>query len=162
MPKVSKKFKPVLGSRQPGQQQQQQRGQQQYTPKPKPAKQPKRGLPPSSDQQQPFKKRAVAVSSSQTHNQWQCSSVIDQQSAEVVEKLLLAAETRRGGATIKSLTLAPHIVHKKPTFAVTCETLKHLPLLRQLVADAGLLEQHQVSFGLVRAKGISVQSGGSW
>lgn len=70
-----------------------------------------------------------------------CSSVIDQQSAEAVAKLLAAAETRTSGATIKSLTLAPHIVHKKPTFAVTCETLKHLLLLKQLLAEVGVLEQ---------------------
>lgn len=73
---------------------------------------------------------------------WKCSSIIDQQSAEAVAKLLTAAETRTSGATIKSLTLAPHVVHKKPTFAVTCETLKHLPLLKQLLADVRLLEQH--------------------
>lgn len=55
---------------------------------------------------------------------WHCRSVIDRQAAEAVARLLAAAESRSGGATIKSLTLAPHVVHKKPTFAVTCETLK--------------------------------------
>ncbi len=55
---------------------------------------------------------------------WHCRSVIDRQASEAVGRLLLAAETRSGGATIKSLTLAPHVVHKKPTFAVTCQTLK--------------------------------------
>jgi putative methyltransferase len=74
---------------------------------------------------------------------WKCTSIIDQQSAEAVSRLLDAAEHRTSGATIKSLTLAPHIVHKKPTFAVTCETLKHLPLLKQLLADINLLEQEQ-------------------
>lgn len=74
---------------------------------------------------------------------WTCSSIIDQQSAEAVARLLAAAETRTSGATIKSLTLAPHIVHKKPTFAVTCETLKHLPLLQQLLHKIDLLAQHE-------------------
>eukprot|EP00775_Hariotina_reticulata_P011098 gene11098-11252_t len=74
---------------------------------------------------------------------WRCASVIDKQSAEAVSRLLEAAAHRTSGATIKSLTLAPHIVHKKPTFAVTCETLKHLPLLKQLLADVQLLEQEQ-------------------
>lgn len=55
---------------------------------------------------------------------WRCSSIIDQQASEAVGRLLHAAATKSSGATIKSLTLAPHIVHKKPTFAVTCETLK--------------------------------------
>ncbi|WIA09502.1 hypothetical protein OEZ85_008901 [Tetradesmus obliquus] len=75
--------------------------------------------------------------------QWRCASVIDQQSAEALLRLLSAAETRTAGATIKSLTLAPHIVHKKPTYAVTVETLKHLPLLKAVLAAAGLLQQHQ-------------------
>jgi hypothetical protein len=75
--------------------------------------------------------------------QWRCASVIDQQSAEALLRLLAAAETRTAGATIKSLTLAPHIVHKKPTYAVTVETLKHLPLLKAVLAAVGLLQQHQ-------------------
>ncbi|KAF8073135.1 NSUN5 [Scenedesmus sp. PABB004] len=77
----------------------------------------------------------------QQHQQpaaWRCASVIDQQAAEAVGRLLAAAETRSAGATIKSLTLAPHVVHKKPTFAVTCETLRHLPLLKRVLAAAGL------------------------
>ena len=55
---------------------------------------------------------------------WAPAAVIDRQAAEAVARLLRAAETQRSGATIKSLCLAPHVVHKKPTFAVTCETLK--------------------------------------
>jgi hypothetical protein len=77
------------------------------------------------------------------HNQWRCASVIDQQSAEALHRLLAAAETRTAGATIKSLTLAPHIVNKKPTYAVTVETLKHLPLLKAVIAAGKLLLQHE-------------------
>ncbi|KAI8463734.1 MAG: S-adenosyl-L-methionine-dependent methyltransferase [Monoraphidium minutum] len=72
---------------------------------------------------------------------WQPRSVIDRQASEAVGRLLRAAETRAAGATIKSLTLAPHVVHKKPTFAVTCQTLKYLPVLKQLLAAARVLEQ---------------------
>jgi hypothetical protein len=66
---------------------------------------------------------AGAVGSS-AGGQWRCHGVIDRQAAEAVERLVQAAETQRGGSTIKSLTLAPHVVHKKPTHAVTCETLR--------------------------------------
>jgi putative methyltransferase len=129
----------VAARRQPAHQQQR-RQQQQTQQKPKPQK-PTQGHRQGSN---PYNRDSSAASGRHSASSgWQCASVIDQQSSEVLEKLLLAAETRRGGATIKSLTLAPHIIHKKPTFAVTCETLKHLPLLKQLVADAGLLEQHQ-------------------
>lgn len=42
----------------------------------------------------------------------------------------------------QSLTLAPHVEHKKATFAVVCETLKRLPAIQAAVTDAGLLEAH--------------------
>jgi hypothetical protein len=67
---------------------------------------------------------AGSAAPSTSSGSWQCRSVIDRQAAEAVARLLQAAETRSAGATIKSLTLAPHVVHKKPTFAVTCQTLK--------------------------------------
>jgi putative methyltransferase len=55
---------------------------------------------------------------------WQCKSIIDQQASEALSRIINACNNKANGVTIKSLTLAPHIVHKKPTFAVTCETLK--------------------------------------
>jgi hypothetical protein len=72
---------------------------------------------------------------------WSCISIIDKQAASAVDRLIQAAETHRHGATIKSLTLAPHIENKKATYAVTCETLKHLTLLKELEAAVGLLQQ---------------------
>lgn len=73
---------------------------------------------------------------------WRCASIIDQQAARAVTRLLHADATRTQGATVKSLTLAPHIEHKRATFAVTVETLKYLPLLRPLVDGEGLLGDH--------------------
>ncbi|KAK9819564.1 hypothetical protein WJX81_004895 [Elliptochloris bilobata] len=73
---------------------------------------------------------------------WWPSSVIDRQAALAVTRLLAASAHGRGGASIKSLTLAPHVEHKKATFAVVCETLKCLPAIRAAVAGAGLLEAH--------------------
>ena len=55
---------------------------------------------------------------------WLPHSVIDRQAAVAVGKLLAADAARTGGASIKSLTLAPHVVEKKATHAVTCNTLK--------------------------------------
>ncbi len=37
---------------------------------------------------------------------------------------LAADAARSGGVSVKSLTLAPHVVEKKATHAVTCNTLK--------------------------------------
>ena len=61
------------------------------------------------------------------------------QAAHAVGRLLHADATGRDGASLKSLTLAPHIVNKKAVYAVTIETLKHVPVLEQLVERANVL-----------------------
>ncbi|KAK9907331.1 hypothetical protein WJX75_001613 [Coccomyxa subellipsoidea] len=61
--------------------------------------------------------------------------------ASAIAKMLHADATGTGGASIKSLTLGPAIQAKKATYAVTCETLRMLPVIQQLVSEAGLLEQ---------------------
>jgi putative methyltransferase len=58
-----------------------------------------------------------------------------------VRRLLEADERKRGGVSLKSLTLAPHITAKKATYAVTVETLKHLPVLLPLLERTQLVEQ---------------------
>ena len=55
---------------------------------------------------------------------WRCMSVVDQQAAFAVQRLLQADSSRSNGASLKSLTLAPHIVAKKATYAVTCQVVK--------------------------------------
>ena len=141
MPKV-KKHKSVLAAK------------QSITKKPatgtqqnnwKPKQQPQQQQPARPSKRVPVRPKAprAGYTAAGPPGQWRCASVIDQQSAEALLRLLSAAETRTAGTTIKSLTLAPHIVHKKPTYAVTVETLKHLPLLKAVLAAAGLLQQHQ-------------------
>ena len=49
---------------------------------------------------------------------------VHKQAAGVVRKLLAAQERGKGGASLKSLTLAPAILFKKATHAICCETLK--------------------------------------
>lgn len=56
--------------------------------------------------------------------QWRPLSVVHQQAALAVRRLLEADSSRKHGASLKSLTLAPHIEAKKATFAVTCQVLK--------------------------------------
>jgi putative methyltransferase len=68
--------------------------------------------------------------------------VVDRQAAHAVGALLRADETGAGGASIKSLTLGPAVAAKKATYAVTCETLRLLPVIRQAVGAAGLLPAH--------------------
>jgi hypothetical protein len=49
---------------------------------------------------------------------------VHRQAAAAVGKLLEADEEKRGGANIKTLTLAPANIAKKATYALTCETLR--------------------------------------
>ena len=49
------------------------------------------------------------------------ASIIDRQAAFAVEKLVEAHAAKRGGASLKSLTLGPRVVEKKVTHAVICQ-----------------------------------------
>lgn len=69
------------------------------------------------------------------------TSAVHSQAAFAVRRLLEADERKRGGVSLKSLTLAPHITAKKATYAVTVETLKHLPVLLPLLERTQLVEQ---------------------
>ena len=72
---------------------------------------------------------------------WYAASVVDRQAASAIAKLLHADATGKEGTSLKSLTLGPTIQAKKATYAVTCETLRMLPVLRVLVTSSGLLRQ---------------------
>ena len=73
---------------------------------------------------------------------WQPVSVVDRQAARAVAQLLRADMSGRGGASIKSLTLGPSIQARKATHAVTCKTLKLLPVLKQLLEGCTMLQQN--------------------
>ncbi len=122
MPRVKKRIGILPKAKSSGARPQQQK--QQQAPAHKPANSTKPGVkrPSGTSDDHPAPKRQRHEP--QQAQQWYCRSVIDRQAADAVAKLVHAAETHQSGATIKSLTLAPHIVHKKATFAVTCQTLK--------------------------------------
>lgn len=61
------------------------------------------------------------------------------QASRAIARLLESDAQSRNGASVKSLTLAPHISNKKAVYALTMETLKKLPLLEILIEQAGLL-----------------------
>ena len=73
---------------------------------------------------------------------WEAVSVVDRQAAWALQQLLRADVSGNGGASIKSLTLHPSIEAKKATYAVTCQTLKLLPVLQQLLKASDLLQRH--------------------
>ncbi|GLI69443.1 hypothetical protein VaNZ11_014055, partial [Volvox africanus] len=71
-------------------------------------------------------------------SQWRPLSVVHKQAAFAVQRLLEADSSRKHGASLKSLTLAPHIEAKKATFAVTCQVLKFSQILERLDEQAEL------------------------
>ncbi len=82
-------------------------------------KKPKQASQPQREQAQP---RSTAHH--QPNNRLTCISIVDKQAAAALTTLLRADSGRAHGATLKSLTLAPHIEAKKATYAVTCQTMK--------------------------------------
>ncbi|EIE18290.1 S-adenosyl-L-methionine-dependent methyltransferase [Coccomyxa subellipsoidea C-169] len=67
------------------------------------------------------------------------TGLVDRQAASAITHVLHADATGTEGASIKSLTLGPAIQAKKATYAVTCETLRMLPVIQQLVSTAELM-----------------------
>ncbi len=93
---------------------------------------PKRHKPTHTDGGKPrqsFKQgsRQSQHQSSGSPPSWRCISTVHQQAAFAVQRLLEADSSRKHGASLKSLTLAPHVVAKKATYAVTCQVLKCEP-----------------------------------
>lgn len=70
---------------------------------------------------------------------WTPASVVHRQAAWAIQRLLAADASGKGGASLKTLTLAPHIEAKRATHAVTCECLRHLVILRELAESTGIL-----------------------
>eukprot|EP00850_Spirogloea_muscicola_P018585 SM000172S03058 [mRNA] locus=s172:85266:89635:+ [translate_table: standard] len=62
------------------------------------------------------------------------------QVASILARVLAADASKSDGASIKSLALAPAVVAKKATYALTCETLRYLPVLKEVVAATDLLK----------------------
>eukprot|EP00240_Pyramimonas_obovata_P004185 CAMPEP_0118954756 /NCGR_PEP_ID=MMETSP1169-20130426/58828_1 /TAXON_ID=36882 /ORGANISM="Pyramimonas obovata, Strain CCMP722" /LENGTH=352 /DNA_ID=CAMNT_0006902443 /DNA_START=595 /DNA_END=1650 /DNA_ORIENTATION=- len=70
---------------------------------------------------------------------------VHKQAAGVVGRLLKAQGAKKGGASLKSLTLAPNIIAKKATYAICCETLKYLSVIRDIIGKTDLLDSDEVS-----------------
>ncbi|KAK3233758.1 hypothetical protein CYMTET_55974 [Cymbomonas tetramitiformis] len=73
---------------------------------------------------------------------------VHRQVAKIISRLLTANSSKHSGASIKSLTLAPRIIAKKATHALTCETLKYLPVIREVIAATRLMEHNEVPIEL--------------
>lgn len=70
------------------------------------------------------------------------NSELQQQCSVIVGKLLRAATTGTSGGTVKGLCLRPHVSNKRAVYAVVCETLKHVTVLKAILDSTDFLDSH--------------------
>ncbi|XP_040968828.1 25S rRNA (cytosine-C(5))-methyltransferase NSUN5 isoform X2 [Gossypium hirsutum] len=70
------------------------------------------------------------------------------EAAKVLRSVLQGDAHRRAVASIKSLVYSPSIKNKKATFALVCQTLKHLPIIKDVLEGANILNSRwkEISF----------------
>ncbi|XP_031483339.1 25S rRNA (cytosine-C(5))-methyltransferase NSUN5 isoform X2 [Nymphaea colorata] len=61
------------------------------------------------------------------------------EAARVLRCVLRGDAQRKAVASIKTLVYSPSVRNKKATFALVCQTLKHLPLIKKIVAATDIL-----------------------
>ncbi|KAF4399181.1 hypothetical protein G4B88_023775 [Cannabis sativa] len=61
------------------------------------------------------------------------------EAAKVLRLVLQGDARRRAVGSIKSLIYSPSVKNKKATFALVCETLKHLSVIKEVLDEAEIL-----------------------
>ncbi|KAI3991867.1 hypothetical protein MKX01_012812 [Papaver californicum] len=61
------------------------------------------------------------------------------EAAKVLKSVLQGDAKKRAVGSIKTLVYSPTIRNKKATFALVCRTLKHLPILKEVIEGANVL-----------------------
>ncbi|EEF46107.1 williams-beuren syndrome critical region protein, putative [Ricinus communis] len=64
------------------------------------------------------------------------------EAANVLKRVLQGHAQRRATGSIKSLVYSPSVRNKRATFALVCQTLKHLPVIKDVLESAGALNTH--------------------
>ncbi|XP_044952372.1 25S rRNA (cytosine-C(5))-methyltransferase NSUN5 isoform X2 [Hordeum vulgare subsp. vulgare] len=60
------------------------------------------------------------------------------EAATVLRRVLRGDASKRSGGSIKSLVFSPSVRNKRATFALVCQTLKYLPILKEVLVSSGL------------------------
>ncbi|XP_048533516.1 25S rRNA (cytosine-C(5))-methyltransferase NSUN5 [Triticum urartu] len=60
------------------------------------------------------------------------------EAATVLRRVLRGDASKRSGGSIKSLVFSPSVRNKRATFALVCQTLKYLPILKEVLASSGV------------------------
>ncbi|KAK4795686.1 hypothetical protein SAY86_028012 [Trapa natans] len=90
-----------------------------------------RGKPPSGPSAE---SRRIKLSSAE-----RSSYFARREAAKILRRVLEGDSSRRAVGTIKSLVYSPTVRNKKATFALVCETLKYLPIIRNVLENARVL-----------------------
>ncbi|KAL6888902.1 hypothetical protein ACP4OV_009928 [Aristida adscensionis] len=61
------------------------------------------------------------------------------EAAAVLRRVLRGDAARRAAGSIKSLVYSPTVRNKRATFALVCQTLKYLPILKEVLGSSGIL-----------------------
>uniref|UniRef100_A0ACD5Z8L9 Uncharacterized protein n=1 Tax=Avena sativa TaxID=4498 RepID=A0ACD5Z8L9_AVESA len=61
------------------------------------------------------------------------------EAATVLRRVLRGDASKRAGGSIKSLVYSPSVRNKRATFALVCQTLKYLTILKEVFASTGVL-----------------------
>ncbi|OQU84637.1 hypothetical protein SORBI_3004G092600 [Sorghum bicolor] len=61
------------------------------------------------------------------------------EAAAVLRRVLRGDATRRAAGSIKSLVYSPTVRNKRATFALVCQTLKYLSILKEVLTSSGIL-----------------------
>ncbi|CAN6277981.1 unnamed protein product [Urochloa humidicola] len=61
------------------------------------------------------------------------------EAAAVLRRVLRGDAARRSAGSIKSLVYSPTVRNKRATFALVCQTLKYLPILKEVLGSSGVL-----------------------
>ncbi|KAK9078482.1 hypothetical protein SSX86_002539 [Deinandra increscens subsp. villosa] len=87
----------------------------------------------------PMKPAAKEPKSRRQSNIERSSYFARREAAKVLRSVLLGDAHRRAVASIKTLVYSPTIRNKKATFALVCQTLKYLPIIKDVMEIANAL-----------------------
>ncbi|KAH7865377.1 hypothetical protein Vadar_005809 [Vaccinium darrowii] len=92
-----------------------------------------------------FKKRATATTAAEKPENRRLSSAersayfARREAAKVLRTVIEGDAKRRAVGSIKSLVFSPSVRNKKGTFALVCETLKYLSIIKDVLGSANIL-----------------------
>lgn len=85
------------------------------------------------------KKKPAPVKTERLSNADRSAFYGRREAAKVLRTILQGDARRQAVASIKSLVFSPSVRNKKATFALVCQTLKHLSLIKDVLDTAGAL-----------------------